>query len=227
MALVVYKFDRVQDHPVLVRPHGNSKKGRQPYKRTKQSTINLLKTELDHNSPKDATDNVFTEKGGIVMAKCAGDLPRDRTQTYNLKRKEQQLRMTGACGSSSISPSNTRDILYVVMEQCKCAEKNDKFVQDLTCAPEPMAVLCSEQQLSDIVGFGCDPYEFCTLGIDPTFNLGDFSVTPTVYRHLLFQNSAGNSPLMLGPLLVHYRKEFRSYNYFFSTLIGLKQEKHL
>lgn len=87
-----------------------------------------------------------------------------------------------------------------------------------------MAVLCSEQQMSDLVRFCCNPFEFCIFGIDPTFNLGEFSVTPTAYRHLLLQNTAGNSPLMLGPLLVHYRKEFRNYSYFFSTLIVLNQE---
>ena len=218
LALVVYKSD---DHPVLIHPHGNSKKGKQPYKRTKKSTVDLVKAELDHSSPKDATNKVFADRGGIVGARCAGDLPRDRTQTYNLKRKQKELRMMSYGGSSS---HGTRDMLYVVMEQCKCAEVNDKFVQDVTCAPEPMAVLCSEQQLGDLTRFCCDPYEFCILGIDPTFNLGDFSVTPTAYRHLLVQNSMGNSPLMLGPLLVHYHKEFRNYNYFFSTLIGLKQE---
>ena len=88
-----------------------------------------------------------------------------------------------------------------------------------------MAVLCSAQQLNDVVRFCCDSYNFSILGVDPTFNLGDFSVTPTVYRHLLLQDPrTGKSPLLLGPTLVHYRKQFRSYNYFFSTLNGLKQE---
>ena len=75
------------------------------------------------------------------MAKSAGDLPRDRTQTYNLKRKQQESRMTSSCSSDSISQCNTRDMLYVVMEQCKCTEKIDKFVQDVTCAPEPTVQL--------------------------------------------------------------------------------------
>lgn len=45
-----------------------------------------------------------------------------------------------------------------------------------------------------------------------------------MYRHLLLHNPrTGQSPLLLGPLLVHHRKQFRSYNYF-STLNGLKQE---
>ena len=115
-------------------------------------------------------------------------------------------------------------MLYVVMEQCKNAEKTDIFVQDVTCAPEPKAVLCSEQQLSDITRFCCDPFNFLILGIDPTFNLGEFSVTPTVYRHLLLRDRhSGCSPLLLGPMLVHYHKHFRSYNYFLSILVGLNR----
>ena len=68
LVLIVYKFDGVKDHPVLVRPHGNAKRSNQPYRRIKQSTVKLLKAELEHNRPKDATNKVFTERGGIVMA---------------------------------------------------------------------------------------------------------------------------------------------------------------
>ena len=116
-------------------------------------------------------------------------------------------------------------MLYVVMEQCKSTEKIDVFVQDVTCAPEPMAVLCSAQQLNDVVRFCCDPFNSSILGIDPTLNLGDFSVTPTVYRHLLIQDPhTQKSPLLLSPILVHNQKQFWNYNYFFSTLNGLKQK---
>ena len=88
-----------------------------------------------------------------------------------------------------------------------------------------MAVLCNEQQLCDIARFCCDPFEFCILGIDPTFDLGEFSVTPTVYRHLFVQDvQSGRSPLLIGPMLVHYRKQYCSYNYFLSTLNGLKPQ---
>lgn len=71
--------------------------------------------------------------------------------------------------------------------------------------------------------FCCDPFRFCTLGVDPTFNLGDFSVTVAVYRHLLLEDQkSSQSPLLLGPMVVYYHKQFRSYHYFFSTLVGLK-----
>ena len=72
LVLVVYKFDNVQNHAVLFHPHGNAKKNKTPYKRTKQSTINLLKTEIDHSSPKKATNKVFEEQGRTLDAKCAG-----------------------------------------------------------------------------------------------------------------------------------------------------------
>ena len=84
-----------------------------------------------------------------------------------------------------------------VMLQCNNTEKTDRFVQEVMCAPEPMAVLCLEQQ------FCCDPHNFSVLG---TYCLAEFSVTPTVYRHLLLEHhKTKKSPLFVGPVLVHYR----------------------
>ena len=46
-----------------------------------------------------------------------------------------------------------------------------------------------------------------------------------IWSHLLLESSrTGHSPLMLGPLLVHYRKEYRNYNYFLSTLCALNRK---
>jgi len=219
LALVVYKFDGVPDHPVLVRPHGNAKSNK-AYRRTKESTKSLLRDHLQEKNPKDAVDKVHT---GILKAQSAGDIPRDRNQAYNMHKKLKQQKILSSLGSSNSSLHDTRDMLYVVMEQCKSAEKSDVFVQDVTCAPEPMAILCNEQQLVDIERFCCNPFNFGILGIDPTFNLGEFSVTPIVYQHLLLKSyRTGQSPLMLGPLLVHYRKEYRSYT--LSTLCALNRK---
>ena len=147
------------------------------------------------------------------------------TEPRHIIWKLKQQKILNLLGNDSANVRDTRDMLYVVMQQCKSAEKVDIFVQDVTCAPEPMAVLCNEQQLCDIERFCCDPFNFGILGIDPTFNLGEFSVIAIVYQHLLLQSSrTGHSPLMLGPLLVHYRKEYRSYNYFLSTLCALNRK---
>ena len=165
---------------------------------------------------------MLSEKGGVLKARSAGDIPRNRVQAYNINRKMKQKTVLNSLGGNCNSLRDTCDMLFVVMEQCKSAEKHEAFVQDVTCAPELMAVLCNEQQLRDMERFCCDPFNFGILGIDPTFNLGEFSVTPIVYQHLLLESSrTGHSPLMLGPPLVHYRKEYRNYNYFLSTLCAL------
>jgi len=79
LALIIYKFDGVPDHPVLVRPHGNAKSNK-AYRRTKESTKKLLKDKLHHKEPRHAVDEVLSDKGGVLKAESAGDIPRDRVQ---------------------------------------------------------------------------------------------------------------------------------------------------
>ena len=213
MVLIMYKFDGVDEHTVLVRPHKLSKKSK-PYFRTTPSVKMQLGHALSSQSPKDAIDSVTQDKGGLLLASNAGSIPRDRKQAYNLKNRQKQ----GSQGSHY-----SRDLLYVTMEQCKLAEKECRFVQEVTCAPEPMAILATEQQIHDMERFCCCPSQYCILGIDPTFDLGEFSVTPIVYQNLLVVTSKGHSPWVLGPILVHYKKQFRNYNFFLSGLVGLRR----
>ena len=50
----------------------------------------------------------------------------------------------------------------------------------------------------------------------------EIEVTPITYRHLLLiSQRSGKSPVFLGPMLVHYRKDFRTFLYFASTVVGL------
>ena len=221
LVLVAYKYDGIAQQTLLINPHGNSKK-KQPYHRVMDSTKAKLSRALATEKPKDAVNTVFKEKGGLLNAKSAGELPRSREQAYYLQKKLQQKAVARSVDSSV--GGEARDMLYAVMLQCKSTEGFERFVQDVTCAPEPMAVLATNQQLFDMERFCCDPYKFSIVGIDPTFNLGEFSVTPIVYRHLLLEDAKyHNTPLVLGPLLVHHRKQFRTYNYFLSTIVGLSQ----
>lgn len=72
--LVVYKFDGVPEHTVLVRPHGDAKVNKL-YRRTMKSTNRQLETELQIRKPKDAIDIVFESKGGLVGAHSVEQLP--------------------------------------------------------------------------------------------------------------------------------------------------------
>ena len=111
------------------------------------------------------------------------------------------------------------------MQQAKLEDHLGKFVRDCRPTPEPAFVLSRDRQLDDLVRFCTDPANFCVLTVDPTFNLGDFDVTPIAYRNLLLKiERYGTHPVFIGPTLVHYRKSFGTYLFFASSLIGLRQD---
>lgn len=193
-------------HLVLQKPHGNSK-STTPYIRTSPSTLQKLKECAKSNSPKDAVQSVTKENGGITKA-AAGDLPRNQKQVSNIR-----------------SQTKENDPLLSVMVMCKdsLGKSANPFVRLVTSAPEPMSILCTNDQLKDVVRF-CTTNECSPLCVDPTFDLGDFSVTVSSYRHLLLQHTkkGKKSPVLLGPLLVHRRKDFSSYYFFASSLVSLE-----
>ena len=85
--------------------------------------------------------------------------------------------------------------------------------------------LARDRQLDDLVRFCTVAEGFSILTVDPTFNLGDFDVTPTTYRHCLLTSvRSGKCPVFVGPTMIHYRKTFRTYVFFASTLVGLRPE---
>ena len=110
-------------------------------------------------------------------------------------------------GASSIGKK--KDPLFSVMLMCKESEggkPQDAFVRMVAGTPEPMTVFTFNWSLGDVERF-CTKEQKCTvLSIDPTFNLGDFFVTVTTYRHLLLRNSSGNHPVTMGPIFVHQQK---------------------
>ena len=78
---------------------------------------------------------------------------------------------------------------------------------------------------SDLERFCTDPQHHVILSVDPTFNLGSFHVTVTTYRHPILEykhQRRGHHPVMFGPMFIHHRKTFATYNFFFSQLVGLK-----
>ena len=88
-----------------------------------------------------------------------------------------------------------------------------------------MSVCCYEWQLQDMVRFLTSNYRFTVLSVDTTYKLGEFYVTPMAYHHVMVEDIKTKKHLvMLGPLLVHQKVDFTAFNYFVSTLIGLKKE---
>ena len=85
------------------------------------------------------------------------------------------------------------------------------FVRTVLTSPEKIVFLSLENQLNDINCFCANNARFCILGIDPTYNVDPCYLTVTTYRYLHFRTNKGEHSVMIGPVLVHTRKE---YSYF-------------
>ena len=168
--MVTYTFDR-KEHPIDIKPHGNSTKKKGPFRQTKPSTMKILKSEVENKAPIKVLRSVENLKGGIMNASSSCDLPRDRKQVYNFKQ--------------NVEVHDISDALSEVMLACKQSETSgDKFIQSIEAAPEPMVVVCTDQQLADLERF-CTGEAYSVVSADPTFNLGKFYVTPITYRNIL------------------------------------------
>ena len=147
LAFIQYGFDR-KEHAIDIKPHGNSKK-QLSFKRTKPSTLKLVKKAVKENKrPLRVLREVENIQGGVMSAKSGCDLPRNRRQVYNAK---QANKVGGETLCSSIP---RQDTLAEVMQMCKdTSSSTDAFIRSVEAAPEPMCVLATSQQLSDIERF--------------------------------------------------------------------------
>ena len=163
---------------------------------------------------------VSKKVGGVLNAQSPCELPRNERQVTYMKQKSK---MSGASSSSASDPMS--DQIFAIMQSAKVEDHQGKFVRDTRPSPEPAFVIARDRQLDDLVRFCTIPDDFTILTVDPTFNLGDFDVTPTSYRHCLLKSvRSGSTPVFIGPTLIHYRKTFHTYLFFSSTLVGLRRE---
>ena len=158
--------------------------------------------------------------GGISSCEGIGQLPRNRQQSSDLKRKRtgestflQQKNMSGK--------GKVDDPWYMLLNASK-EQNNNKhtaFVRDVRVGGEALCVLASKRQLNDLKRFCCNETEFKPLTVDPTFNIGQFNVTPISYQHLLLDTRKDEKhPTLIGPVLIHERKTEETYSTFASSL---------
>lgn len=85
------------------------------------------------------------------------------------------------------------------------------FIREVPIHPEPIVFLASQQQLSDVGRFCINNSKFCVLGVDATFQVGDFYFTFTTYSNLMLQTKRGNYPVCIVPGILHKQKTECSY----------------
>lgn len=219
--MVQYWFDGVQ-HEVKPVPHGNAKKNRLPFQRTRESTKEKLRAATATMQPKRAYNQTKAAIGNTSDLPSVAAAPRDPMQAKNF-RKVSGKRSHNSSQSTSGSEDHS-DPLFAVLLQCKeqQGDLNTAFVREVRCAPEPEIVCATQQQLTDIERFCCNPEHFTVLGVDPSFNVGKFCYTITTYRHpMVVDKVTGKHPVMIGPILFHMMKLQSSYKLLTSTMVNL------
>ncbi len=119
--------------------------------------------------------------------------------------------------TSGIASNQQKDLVYDLLEQHYGSLKT--FVRTVSFGDSVTFVLATDEQLADIQRFCCDrgSTNSSVLGIDPTFNLGDFYVTVTTYENVMLRSQkTGRHPVFVGPMFVHQR---RTYFQFASDLL--------
>lgn len=156
-------------------PHGNSKSGTTSYYRTQPTTLKALKVAVDKQGAKKACDTVFREAGGSLHSRSMSEDPRNQQQVSSLKHR--------------YSVQKDDDKLYsLIMQQKEHASRDDKgYICGLKIKKNPQCVLANKRQLQDLGRFATNPIKFSVVGMDPTFRLGRFYVTPLVYQNLTYR----------------------------------------
>ena len=181
-------------------PHGNSKHSPVNHYRTCPSVLNKMSTVADLPS------NVY--KKTISSNRCPPELqascmPHNKRQVINLQQKERQ--------KSRLS----HDALYNLHE---IAYDLDNFVKIITTFPN-LVVICGLNNLLaelDMV-LQLDSNQYQLLSYDTTFELGDFYLSPLLYRHTLFKSC----PAIPALFLIHERKFQRDHETFMEYLSTL------
>ena len=208
LCLVVYNI--LSGFSPIIISHGNSK-STQPFYPTLPSTTIDIKNECASSGPKEVVSKIESSAGGILDATYPGQLPCNEQQVSNFKHN------IPVSTGQKLSCQGKSNELYSIILQAHLEERSDKFIRDVKAYPDPAIVLASDQQLLDLERF-CDLSNYSILMVDPPFSLGDFDVTTTTYRHLL---KPTNKPsVMLGPTMIHYRKNFSTYKFLASCMIA-------
>ena len=121
-------------------------------------------------------------------------------------------------------PRRPKDELCDLVEKSKVESK--PYIRILRVTPKPACILAAEQQIKDLKRFCTSntltPSVFC---VDPTFNIGDYYVTATTYKHLILTDvKYGGHPTMLGPCMLHMKRKQESHNFLASSLVYIDNE---
>jgi hypothetical protein len=199
-AIVQYLFTGGKRIPVTLPAHGNSSSNR-PHMQTGKSVRSAIQSSSTTKSPSEVYATLFSASGGITEGTSLSEQPRNRKQIYNARY--------------TCTNDNNHDELYTLFSQLQThSKKPDGFLREILFNPLPAAVLFFDLQIQCLLSFCCNistthGLHCGILGIDATFNLGDFYVTLTTFQHpQIIRRTTRKNPVFLGPIFIHMQRWF-------------------
>ena len=91
----------------------------------------------------------------------------------------------------------------------KMKSEEEPFIRKVSLEKKNLTiVLAPENQLAELAKYSTSELDFSIA----TFNLGPYECTPIFYRNLLLKSKrSGTSPVRLGPILIHYQKDEKTF----------------
>ena len=124
-----------------------------------------------------------------MIATSAGQTPRNRKQAYNMKQHKHVGPMSLEHRSSDVLGS-----LLSMANDEKQGDPNNVFIRSIQTHPNPLLlVLATATQFQNLETYCTSQYVSSVMTIDPTFNIGKFSVTPVTYQYLLLISMGSQS----------------------------------
>ena len=191
VCIVHYLGDATVSEPS---PHGNSKKT-QPFFRTKPSVLHDLEKKTEVEKAHKVYKNLVCEN---TTGHDAVSKPRNLKQLHNIRAtKQEEIRLS-------------RDAIYSTHE---IAYEGD-FVHYLSTYPDLCVVAGEKEMIEELNSVVKMKDENFLMSYDTTFCLGEFYVSPLVFKHTLFDQNT----LVAGLFLIHERKLTETHDVFFKHL---------
>ena len=209
-AVVQYIHRDGTEQDVVLQPHGNAHKRKQPFLKSDPSVLQSVKDDLLETKPKRLFKTLVDQAGGPLHTTSAASEPRNMKQIYNIRASQRQ---------------KPDDLLHFVSQL-----KDDSFVRNFCMDSRNVEYILANvlKQLNDMRICCTNPFKVSVFSFDSTFYIGNYYVTTTCFPNLEVVHAAGEYrgkyPFEIGPTFVHANREANNYVNFFEVLKKLNSE---
>ena len=189
------------------RPHGNSKDATTTYIGTRGEVFQAIREAVRDTDPQAA----YRHRKQDLEAE---DQPNNVQQVKNQKYIQAWKRR----GTTAAKRGNAADHIQRI-EQCEADPDSHPFAQCVIRGHQriPAVIMYIDEQLQDVRRFCCSAPigETAVLGVDTTFNMGQFHVTVTVFNNLaVLRRDTGEHPICFGPMYIHGSSKMSDSTFF-------------